>query len=148
VEPTSSPEPAVRDADIVITATSARDPVLFGRWLRPGVHVNAIGVNWAAKRELDDEAVRRADRIVVDDRTQAAIECGDLIPVVQSGGISWDQVHELGDVVIGRVSGRSGAEEITLFESQGLALEDMATAALLIRRARAAGAGQEIPIGR
>lgn len=148
VEPTPSPEPAVRDADIVITATSARDPVLFGRWLRPGVHVNAIGVNWANKRELDDEAVRRADRIVVDDRTQAAIESGDLIPVVQSGAISWDQVHELGDVVIGRVPGRSEADEITLFESQGVALEDMATAALLIRRARAAGAGQEIPIGR
>jgi alanine dehydrogenase len=148
VEPVPSAERAVGDAEIVITATTARAPVVFGRWLRPGVHVNAVGVNWANKRELDDEAVRRADRIVVDDRRQAAIECGDLIPVVQSGAISWDQVHELGEVVAGRIPGRSDAKDITLFESQGLALEDMATAALLIRRARAAGAGQEIPIGR
>lgn len=147
-EPTPSPERGVGDADIIITATTAREPVLFGRWLRPGSHINAVGVNWANKRELDEEAVRRAHRIVVDDRTQAIIECGDLIPAVQSGAISWDQVHELGEIVAGRIPGRREADEITLFESQGLAMEDMATAALLIRRARAAGTGREIPIGR
>jgi alanine dehydrogenase len=147
VEPASSPEEAVRESEIVITMTTSREPVLFGRWLRPGTHINAAGVNWANKRELDDEAVRRADRIVVDDRTQAAIECGDLIPLVEGGSLSWEQVHELGAVVSGRVPGRDGADEITLFESQGVALEDMATAALLIQRARAAGVGQEIPIG-
>ncbi len=148
VKPASSPERAVGEGEIVITATTAREPVLLGRWLRPGTHVNAVGVNWATKRELDDEAVRRADRIVVDDRAQAVIECGDLIPVVQGGTLMWDQVHELGEVVVGRYPGRSTEDEITLFESQGLAMEDMATAALLIQRARAAGRGQEIPIGR
>ena len=148
VEAVPSALDAVRDAEIVITATTASAPVLLGRWLRPGTHINAIGVNRADRRELDDEAVRRADRIVVDDRTQAAIECGDLLPLVATGSLSWDRVGELGEVVSGRIPGRTGRDEITLFESQGLALEDMAAAALLLARARAAGVGQEIPIGR
>jgi alanine dehydrogenase len=148
VEPTSSAEEAVRWAEIVITATTAREPVLFGRWLSPGTHINAVGVNWATKRELDEEAVTRAGRIVVDDREQAAIECGDLQPLVAAGALSWARVHELGDVVSGKVPGRAHADEITLFESQGLAIEDLAAARVLIERARAAGLGQEIPIGR
>ena len=148
VAPTSSPEHAVREAEIVITMTTSREPVLFGRWLTPGTHINAAGVNWANKCELDEEAVRRAHRIVVDDRAQAAVECGDLLPLAQAGTLSWEQVHDLGAVVSGRVPGRGSEDEITLFESQGLALEDMAAAALLVQRARAAGVGQEIPIGR
>ena len=148
VEPTSSAEEAVRWAEIVITATTAREPVLFGRWLSPGTHINAVGVNWATKRELDEEAVTRAGRIVVDDRDQAAIECGDLQPLVAVGALSWARVHELGDIVAGKVPGRATPDEITLFESQGLAIEDLAAAGVLIERARAAGVGQEIPIGR
>ncbi len=148
VDPAPSAQAAVRDSEILITMTTAREPVLLGQWLRPGAHVNAAGVNWAQKRELDDEAVTRAGRIVVDDRTQAALECGDLIPLVERGVLSWDRVLELSEVVSGRVPGRGGADEITLFESQGLAIEDMAAAALLLERARAAGAGQDIPIGR
>ncbi len=148
VEPAASAEDAVRESDIVITATSAREPVLFGRWLRPGMHINAVGVNWANKRELDEEAVRRAGRIIVDDREQAVIECGDLLPLVAAGVLTWDTVHELGDVVAGKVVGRGTPQEITLFESQGLAIEDLAAAAVLIKRARASGVGQEIPIGR
>jgi ornithine cyclodeaminase/alanine dehydrogenase-like protein (mu-crystallin family) len=147
VDPTSSAEEAVRWAEIIITATTAREPVLFGRWLSPGMHINAVGVNWASKRELDEEAVRRAARIVVDDREQAAIECGDLQPLVAAGALSWARVHELGDVVAGKIPGRATPDEITLFESQGLAIEDLAAAAVLIGRARAAGVGQEIPIG-
>ncbi len=147
VDPAASAEAAVRESEIVITVTSAREPVLLGRWLRPGTHVNAAGVNWAQKRELDDEAVTRAARIAVDDRTQAAIECGDLIPLVERGALTWDRVHELGEIVAGRVPGRAAADEITLFESQGLAIEDMAAASLVLERARAEGVGQEIPIG-
>ena len=148
VEPAASAEAAVRESEIVITVTTARDPVLFGRWLRPGTHINAAGVNWAQKRELDDEAVMRAARIAVDDRAQAAIECGDLIPLVERGVLSWDRIGELGEIVAGKIQSRTAAEEITLFESQGLAIEDMAAAALVLERARAEGAGQEIPIGR
>ncbi len=148
IEPAASAEAAVRESEIIITMTTSREPVLFGRWLRPGTHINAAGVNWAQKRELDDETVMRAGRIVVDDRAQAVIECGDLIPLVEKGMLSWDRVHELGEVVTGRVPGRASPEEITLFASQGLAIEDMATAALLLGRARASGMGQEIPIGR
>ncbi len=146
VEAAESAEAAVRGADIVVTATTSREPVLFGRSLRSGMHINAVGVNWATKRELDDEAVARASRIVVDDREQAAIECGDLLPLVAAGTLSWARVYELGEIVAGKVPGRASPDEITLFESQGLALEDMAAAALLIQRARAAGIGQEIPI--
>jgi len=148
VEPAASAEAAVGESEIIITMTTSREPVLFGRWLRPGTHINAAGVNWAQKRELDDEAVMRAATIIVDDRAQAVIECGDLIPLVEQGTLSWDRVHELGEVVTGRVPGRASPEEITLFASQGLAIEDMATAALLLERARASGVGQEIPIGR
>lgn len=148
VEPAASAEDAVGESDIVITATSARNPVLLGRWLRPGMHINAVGVNWANKRELDEEAVRRAGRIIVDDREQAVIECGDLLPLVAAGVLGWDAVHELGDVVAGKTPGRAAFQEITLFESQGLAIEDLAAAAVLIKRARASGVGQEIPIGR
>lgn len=75
----------MRESEIVITMTTSREPVLCGRWLMPGTHINAAGVNRANQRELDDEAVRRAHRIVVDDRAQAAIECGDLIPLVERG---------------------------------------------------------------
>lgn len=148
VEPAASAEAAVRESEIVITVTTSREPVLFGRWLRPGTHVNAAGVNWAQKRELDGEAVTRAARIAVDDRAQAVVECGDLIPLVERGTLSWDRVAELGDIVAGRIPGRGAPDEITLFESQGVALEDMAAAALVLERARAAGVGQEIPIGR
>jgi ornithine cyclodeaminase/alanine dehydrogenase-like protein (mu-crystallin family) len=148
VDPAASAEAAVRESEIVITITTSRTPILRGQWLRAGTHINAAGVNWAEKRELDDDAVTRAARIAVDDRAQAAIECGDLIPLVGRGTLSWEQIGELGEIVAGKIPGRGGADEITLFESQGLAIEDMAAASLLLERARAEGVGQEIPIGR
>lgn len=139
-----SAEDAVQDADIIVTITSARDPVLRGEWLRPGVHVNAAGSNAAHRRELDSEAVARAARIVVDSREQALVEAGDLLAPVHEGRLSWDRVAELGDVVAGSVPGRESAQEITLFESLGVALEDVATMHLVYERARMSGRGEEI----
>ncbi len=139
-----SAEDAVRDADIIVTITSARDPVLHGAWLRPGAHINAAGSNAANRRELDSEAVARAARIAVDSKEQAQGEAGDLLVPISEGRLSWDQVAELSDVVAGTVPGRKADEEITLFKSLGIALEDVATMDLIYTRARQTGRGEEI----
>lgn len=142
-----SAQEAVEGADIIITATTSRDPVLLGAWLRPGVHINAIGSNWASKREIDTEVVRRTDRIVVDDLEQAKIEAGDLLGPIDEGLLDWERVVELGQLVTGEVVGRTSAGQITLFESQGIALEDVATMKLAFDRARAAGIGSPFRSG-
>ncbi len=139
-----SAEEAVADVDIIVTITSAREPVLRGAWLRSGVHVNAAGSNAAGRRELDAEAVGRAARVVVDARDQAMIEAGDLLGPVEAGGLSWDRVEELGPIVAGSAPGRRSDDEITLFESQGIALEDVATMHLIYTRARETRKGEEI----
>jgi len=143
-----SAEDAVEDMDIVVTATSAREPVLRGEWLRPGMHVNAIGSNAASRQEIDAEAVRRADVVAVDVLDQARLECGDLIAAVAAGEAIWDRAVELGAIVAGRQPGRRRHDDITLFESQGIALEDVVTMELLYRRATAEGAGQQVPLSR
>jgi len=127
---------AVEGTDIVITATNAREPVLSGAWLEPGMHVNAVGSNAASRRELDAEATGHAAVIAVDDLAQAKGECGDLIGGVSEGAVSWDQVVELGRIVTGEVRGRTAPDDITLFESQGVALEDVAAMKLVYDLAR------------
>ena len=141
-----SAEACVRETDIVITITSSSSPVLSGEWLSPGTHVNAAGSNHRERRELDDEAVRRTDVIVADDIEQARIECGDLIHPAAGGLARWGQVRSLSDVIVGKVKGRSNAEDITLFESQGIALEDIAVGARVYDMAREVGVGRELPI--
>ena len=139
-----SAEEAVSDVDIIVTITNARDPVVLGAWLRPGVHVNAVGSNAANRRELDSEAVARADRIVVDSKEQALAEAGDLLAPIHEGRLSWDRVAELGAVVAGAVPGRQDDGEVTLFESLGIALEDVATMHQVYTRAKQTGRGEEI----
>jgi ornithine cyclodeaminase/alanine dehydrogenase-like protein (mu-crystallin family) len=123
----ASAEEAVRGADVVVTATTSKTPVLFGGWLSPGVHINAVGAPRPDWRELDDEALRRA-RVYVDSRDAALKESGDLIAAGQVFG-------ELGEVATGAKPGRESAEEITLFKSLGLAVEDVVTADLVYRKA-------------
>jgi len=134
----------VRGAEIVITITTSREPVLLGEWLEPGACVLAAGANHWLRRELDVEAVTSAGRIVVDDLEQAKVECGDLLHAVERGLVRWEQIYELRDVVAGLIPGRVHDEEITLFESQGIALEDVAVGAYLLRLARERGRGSEI----
>lgn len=136
---------ALEDVDIVVTITSAREPVLLGEWLAPGVHINAAGANAAHRRELDAAAVHRSTVIAVDDLDQAKIECGDLIQAEAAGIPVWDRAVTLGAVLAGRAPGRRGPDDITLFESQGIAIEDVATMKLIYERARAAGAGVPFP---
>ena len=140
-----SAQECVEGADVVIVITSAREPALLGEWLSPGAHINAAGGNHWMRREIDEEAVLRSEVIVVDDLDQAKIECGDLLWLEPRGTFRWDMAKELQDVVAGRVKGRPSSDSITLFESMGLALEDIAAAKLVYDKAKDQGIGQELP---
>jgi alanine dehydrogenase len=134
VEAIASAKKAVEGADLVCAVTSAREPVLEGAWLSPGTHVNAVGACTPVTRELDTEAVLRA-RIFVDRRESALAEAGDLLIPMRAGEVGEDPITgELGDVLVGRVPGRQSAEEVTLFKSLGLAVEDLAAARFVWRR--------------
>jgi ornithine cyclodeaminase/alanine dehydrogenase-like protein (mu-crystallin family) len=146
VRPADSPEQVVRGADILITITTSKEPVFDGRLVEPGQHLNVAGSNAIQKREVDDEAIRRADRLVVDQIEEAQIESGDLVGPVTRGITGWERMHELGEVVCGKVPGRERSDEVTLFKSNGLAIEDIAAAHAVLERARAEGAGIEIPL--
>ena len=145
VVPSDSAEECIRGADIAITITPSREPVLKGEWLEGGEHVNAAGGNHWMRREIDGEVVECADLIVVDDMEQAKIECGDLIWPAERGAFRWSMSHELKEVVAGRINGRPDNGCITLFESQGIAIEDVAAAQHVYRKARERGIGQELP---
>ena len=135
-------EPAAQD--IVVTITSSREPVLLGEWLRPGTHVIAAGSNFLSKSEIDPETVRRASFVCVDSREELGLEAGDLLRPLESGAIFPEVVYELGQVIAGQVPGRRGPEDITLFASQGLALEDIAAARVVYDRAVAQDMGRDI----
>lgn len=146
VSPASSPREAIAGADVIVTITNSRDPVVKGEWISAGAHINAAGSNSLVRRELDNDAVRKADLVTVDSREQAQLECGDLLVAAERGVISWETVTELGDVVSGKTPGRASDTQITLFESQGLAIQDVATAMKVYELARAQGLGQQIDI--
>jgi alanine dehydrogenase len=146
VEPASTPEAVVKGMDVVITATNARDPLFDGNWLEPGAHVNAIGSNALIRREIDDTTVRRSALIVVDSKEQARLECGDLLGPLERGLIHWEQVRELGDVVAGLIPGRRQPSDLTLFESQGLAIWDLAAGMAVYDAAKANGVGRELAV--
>ncbi len=139
-------EQAVRDADILVTATSATDPLFDGRWIRPGTHINAIGAHLPHAREVDTVTVQRA-RVVVDQRQACLAEAGDLVVPLRAGSIRPDHISaELGEIVAGQKPGRTHPKEITLFKSVGLAIQDVAVAAEVVRMARIRGRGQEVPL--
>lgn len=144
--PAPGPEEAVRGTDVVITATSARDPLLGGAWLEPGMHLNIMGSNRAHARELDITAVARATRVVVDSREQAALESGDLLPAISAGLLQWGYVAELGEIVAGTAAGRMDPADITLFKSHGIALWDVAAADLAYRLALESGVGTRLDL--
>jgi alanine dehydrogenase len=131
-------------AEIVVTATTARDPVLRGEWLAPGALVCAIGANDGRARELDSEVLRRASFVCCDSIEQARIESADLIEPVAQGVLDWLEVHELQEVVAGTVQGRQSDDDIVVFKSNGIAAWDVAVAAAVLERARERGAGREL----
>ncbi len=146
VKPVASAEEAVRGAHIVITCTTSKEPVLEGRWLEPGMHINAVGVNQAQKRELDTEAVLRCDFIATDSREQSKIEAGDLIHAFDHDASRWNTVQEFADVVAGKIAGRTSPDQITLFKSNGVTTEDIVVAGRIYELARQRGIGREVPM--
>ncbi len=138
---------AVEGADVVCTVTSSATPVVSGEWLAAGCHVNAVGACTPNARELDTEAVRRA-RLFADSRESVLNESGDFLLARSEGAFGDDHiVAELGEVLLGRDPGRRSPDEITVFESLGIAVEDVAVGQRLLEKARAAGVGVEVDLG-
>ena len=143
VETTHAPEePAAQD--IVVTVTSSKEPVLRGEWLKPGAHVNAAGSNFLFKTEIDRDVVKRSSLVTIDSREELGLEAGNLLQGIETGTVLPEAIRELGQVVTGQIKGRQNPEDITLFASQGLALEDLAAARLVYDRALEQGVGREI----
>ena len=141
----ATPEACVQGSHIVVTITSAREPVFDGALLEPGTCVIAAGVNSWQKREVDETTIRRASLIAVDNLENAKRECGELIWAAERGWFRWTTPVELHEIVSGKVDGYPSSEAITLFESQGIGIEDVAAMAYVLNKARAQGAGTELP---
>ncbi len=144
VVPVARPEQAAENKDVVITATTSREPVLNGNWLAQGTHLNAVGSNFLGKAELDAATFRRVAAVVVDSKDQARLEAGDFQQAFEDGSLHWSDVRELGQVIVGRYRGREHPQDITLFKSLGIAVEDVAVAARVYARAQAEGVGKLI----
>jgi alanine dehydrogenase len=134
-------EEVCKGVDVLVTATSSKEPFIRGAYLSEGMHINAIGSNWANRSELTPDAVLRADVIAVDDPAQAREEAGDLI---MAGDAVWGRVVPLSDIVVEKVVGRRGDSAITIFKSLGIAIEDLVLAKLIYDRAMREGRGSEV----
>lgn len=146
IEAAASAEDTVRGSDLVGTVTTAAQPLFEAEWLEDGTHINAAGSNALIRQELSEAAIRRCDLVTVDSVPTALAEAGDLFPVLEKGRLHARQLVELGEVIIGRHGGRSSAGQVTLFESQGMAIQDLAVAARVVALARQQGLGNEIPL--
>ena len=136
-----SVEEAVKGADIIVTATNSREPIIRRNWLDDGVHINAVGSSIAAARELDSDTVA-ASSLFVDRRESTVNESGDYLSALREGAITDGHIRaELGEILLGRAEGRTSASEITLFKSLGLAVEDLAAAQFLYEKASREEAG-------
>ena len=144
VVPVARPEMAAEKKDIIITATSSREPVLTGQWIAEGTHINAVGSNFLGKSELDSVSVRRSAVIAVDSKDQARLEAGDFQQPLEDGSLRWADVRELGQIIVGRYPGRKHPQDVTLFKSLGIAIEDVAVAGRVYARAQAEGVGKVI----
>ncbi|MDR7483155.1 MAG: ornithine cyclodeaminase family protein [Armatimonadota bacterium] len=146
IDVVDSEEAAVRGADLVVLATTAAQPIVRWEWFGPGCHINAVGSHAPGARELDTETVARA-RVVVDSRDAIFTECGDILVPLQEGRITRAQVaDELGEVIGGTKPGRTHPGQVTLFKSVGVAVEDVATATLVYRKAVARGVGTRVDL--
>ena len=142
-EPAESHRDAA-ECDVVVTATTSRDPVLRGEWLRPGALVCAVGANDPSARELDNVVLERATFVCTDSREIARGEAGDLIEPIERSALDWLEVHELQDVVTGELAGRAADDDIVLFKSNGIPAWDLAVAARVVELAREQEEGREL----
>ena len=143
VQAVDHPEKAVSVMQILVTATTSRTPVFDGGWLEPGMHVNAMGSNDLRRAEIDMATVARANLIVCDSKEACRIEAGDFTQSIIAGVVHYDAMFELSDLINGNYPGRTDPEEITLFKSVGLAIEDVALGHAILERAEAAGVGRQ-----
>ncbi len=137
------PAQAVAESDIVTLITSAKDPIVNGDWFKPGTHINGVGSHAPGMRELDTKTVQ-ISKVVCDLVDACAAEAGDFIIPIEAGEWNWDQAHgSLGDVVAGKIPGRENDDEITLFKSVGLAIQDISTAYHVYNKAVEMGVGTD-----
>ena len=146
VVPATSAEEAVRGSDLVGTVTTAAQPLFDADWLEPGTHINAAGSNALIRQELSEATFKRASLVAVDAVPTALAEAGDLLPLLEKGRLHSRQLVELGDIMVGKHAGRSAAEQITVFESQGMAIQDLAVGLRVLAAAREQGCGVELPL--
>ncbi len=147
VEPCQDAEQVVSNSDIVTTVTTATEPLIQFPWVKEGTHLNAVGSNALIRREIDEKTIRSCSLVTVDARDVAANECGDLLPLIEKGRLNWRQVIELGDIISGQANGRTTSEQITLFESQGMAVQDLMIGSRVLAAARSKSLGKELPFG-
>jgi alanine dehydrogenase len=141
-----SAEQAVRDADLVLTVSTAKEPVLRSEWLKPGAHINAVGSHRPDLREIDGATLSRS-LVVVDARAAIMAECGDVLLALKENSFGEAGIHaEIGEVLAGTKEGRSSAAEITLYKSVGIAIQDVATAQLVYRKALERQVGTHVEI--
>ena len=146
VVPVGSPQEASAEADIICTASTSKVPVLNGRWLKDGAHINGVGSHSPDARELDTDTVKRS-KVIVDSMEAAMKEAGDILIPISEKAIPADHVYaELGEILVGRKQGRSNDDEVTLFKSQGLAIQDVSTALAVFRKAEEKGMGTQVDI--
>lgn len=145
VVPADTPEDVVRGSDVIGTVTTSAKPLFDAEWLEEGVHINGAGSNALIRQELSEAAIRRCGVIVVDSVPTALAEAGDLLPLLEKGRLHERQLVELGDVIVGRRTGRASLAQITLFESQGMAIQDLAVALRVVAAAEARGIGSTLP---
>jgi alanine dehydrogenase len=146
VEAAADVASAVHEADVVSVMTSASEPLLFGSMIKPGTHVNAAGSNRATSAEVDADLVKRAGIVAVENLAQAKVESGDLLSAEKAGAWDWSRATLLSDIVTGKAPGRTSPNEITLFESLGIALWDIAAANYIFDACVKSGRGTEIDL--
>jgi len=146
IEVVKSAEEAVRDADILVTVTTAKEPILKQEWLKPGAHISAVGAHRPDLREIDGATLARA-KVVVDSREAIMAECGDILLAIKEGSISGEHIHgEIGEVLAGTKPGRKSTDELTLYKSVGISIQDVATANLVYQKAMERGLGTNVEI--
>jgi alanine dehydrogenase len=146
IDVAKSAEKAVRNSDLLVTATTAQQPILKSEWLKPGAHINAVGSHRPDSREIDSPTVARSN-LVVDSREAIMAECGDVLLAIKEKSITEKHIHaEIGEVLAGAKPGRSSASEVTLYKSVGIAIQDVATAQLVYHKALKLKVGTNVEV--
>jgi alanine dehydrogenase len=146
IEVARSAEETVRNADLVVTATTSTEPILKSDWLKPGAHINAVGSHRPDSREIDGPTLARS-KVVVDSREAMMAECGDLLLAIKEKSITESHLHaEIGEVLAGAKPGRTNAGEVTLYKSVGIAIQDVATAQLVYGKATRQNVGTSVDL--